>query len=458
MKAFLPWILGLAVLAGAAVVFYIPDVLAQPAAVAAVAGAVIVGVLLLRYETRFYPAVLLAFFWAGTGMPFQSAGTIGRWAMLAAAAVFGVAIAIRRGWMHFEIFHFLTGFAVTMAGASVYDSVNRSLAGPKAASLALLFLYCSVGLRLSFRGRERPFMEWVGATAEGVVWFTVVMYYLVGRPFWGNPNSLGAVMSVVIFPIVLWSTQTARTQMELYRRWAALAIAGYFVYQSGSRASIGSLILSSALLLWGLRRHRLLANGFILLVLLIPTVELLSPGRLGDIVTGVVYKQNGERDLLQSRRSVWNTTMAIIEKRPMLGSGFGTSVASNRLDSGGIALTSRSEEMEHGSSYLSMVAWLGLLGSVPFVLMLLTIGIRLSRAYAWMRSSGNAQHAIVPIAAVITAGLVNAVFEDWLLAVGYYLCIVFWTFTFLLVDLAPSRFAGAEWKWRQSHPLSVAAR
>ncbi len=34
----------------------------------------------------------------------------------------------------------------------------------------------------------------------------------------------------------------------------------------------------------------------------------------------------------------------------------------------------------------------------------------------------------------ILAGLVNAAFEDWMVAVGYYMCIIFWVLAFSLRD------------------------
>ncbi len=458
MKSALPWIIGALLLLVAFALVTNPDLAAQPALLGGIAGVVILGLLLLRYESRIYAAVLISFLWAGTFVPFQSAGTVGRWVVLAAAAVFGVILAVRRGWMKFEVFHFSAALAVIMAGASVYDSVNSSLAGPKAASLAMLFLYCSVGLRISFRSGEQLFMHRFALVCEGLVWFTAVQSFVLGRAFFGNPNSLGAVMSVVLFPVILWSTLTPAARPEVqWRRTASLLLAGYYVFQSGSRASIASLLVASTLLLWALRRHRLLANGFIALFLIVATVELFSPGRVEDVVTGVVYKQSGERDLLQSRRSVWNQTVAIIEKRPFLGSGFGTSVENAGFTKSGIATFSRSEEMEHGSSYLSMVAWLGLLGCLPFIALMAMLVSRMTRAYLWMRRTGNAYHAIVPITAVLTAALLNAVFEDWLLAVGYYLSIVFWTFAFLLMDLVPSRFFMVEPQARAQPPAAFAA-
>jgi hypothetical protein len=35
---------------------------------------------------------------------------------------------------------------------------------------------------------------------------------------------------------------------------------------------------------------------------------------------------------------------------------------------------------------------------------------------------------------VVLAGLVNAAFEDWLFAAGYYLCVLFWGLAFVLDD------------------------
>jgi hypothetical protein len=38
---------------------------------------------------------------------------------------------------------------------------------------------------------------------------------------------------------------------------------------------------------------------------------------------------------------------------------------------------------------------------------------------------------------VVIAGLVHGAFEDWMFAVGYHVCVFFWSIAFILVDLAP---------------------
>jgi len=79
-----------------------------------------------------------------------------------------------------------------------------------------------------------------------------------------------------------------------------------------------------------------------------------------------------------------------------------------------------------------------LLGVIPFFALVLLIVVKIIHVLAWMRRTGDVRHAAVPIAMVLTAGLVHAVFEDWLFAAGYYLCFFFWSYAFMLFDVAPA--------------------
>jgi hypothetical protein len=80
---------------------------------------------------------------------------------------------------------------------------------------------------------------------------------------------------------------------------------------------------------------------------------------------------------------------------------------------------------------------MGVLGAVPFVLLLLMVTRGVVRIYAWMRRTGSPYHYAIPFGLVATAGLVHAGFEDWLFAVGSYLCVFFWFAVFIFMDLVP---------------------
>ena len=104
-----------------------------------------------------------------------------------------------------------------------------------------------------------------------------------------------------------------------------------------------------------------------------------------------------------------------------------------------------------------MVQYVGLLGIVPFVALFGLVLIYIRRVCAYMWRTGDAGDYAIPLAFICVAGLINAAFEDWMVAVGYYLNVFFWTSVFLLADFQrplpakqaaparalPSRFAPA---------------
>ena len=152
-----------------------------------------------------------------------------------------------------------------------------------------------------------------------------------------------------------------------------------------------------------------------------------------------LYKGHPDTGVLSSRQSPWQKTVSVIREHPWFGSGFGTSPVSadQNLLTGKYASTA-SVAREHGNSYLAILEWVGLLGVVPFIFLLFFISLRIIRVLVWIRRTGDPRHAAAPLAVVLAAGLVHAVFEDWLFAVGYYLCVFFWSYAFVLFDLAPA--------------------
>ena len=61
--------------------------------------------------------------------------------------------------------------------------------------------------------------------------------------------------------------------------------------------------------------------------------------------------------------------------------------------------------------------------------------LNVRKVFSKVRVTGNAFLPAIPAAAVVLAGLVEAMFEDGLFAVGYYLCVLVWALAFILVDL-----------------------
>jgi hypothetical protein len=90
---------------------------------------------------------------------------------------------------------------------------------------------------------------------------------------------------------------------------------------------------------------------------------------------------------------------------------------------------------EHGSSYLALAEYMGMLGILPFVFLLILLMRATMRTLSWMHKARSSYHYAVPFALVTLAGLIHAAFEDWLFAPGSYICVFFWASAFLLIDL-----------------------
>jgi hypothetical protein len=76
----------------------------------------------------------------------------------------------------------------------------------------------------------------------------------------------------------------------------------------------------------------------------------------------------------------------------------------------------------------------GILGTLPCALLLLALLREIWRVFSWLRRTGEVNQPAVVAAAIILGGLVNAFFEDWMFAVGYYMSVIFWVIAFSLRD------------------------
>lgn len=399
---------------------------------------------LAHFESLFFPLLIGIFLWAGSVLPLSSVADSLRWLFLGVGAFGGLILWIRSSCArHFGVFHLVSFFCVMSALSSAAVSDAPKTAVLKVTSLFLLFLYAAAGCRLAIAGREKQFLAGLVLACEGVVYLTAVCYS-AGFNLFGNPNALGALVGVVAIPILLWDAVTGETRGLRLRRFVALILCGGLLYFSDSRASILGAAVALVLFTIAARHYRLLVQSVFFTLFVLTVMVVVTPSHADDFVASVtgriLYKDHlAEHDLLSSRLSPWAATLADVRRHPWLGSGFGTSDMGEfpHEAAHSSVYTAPGSNREHGSSYLAMAEYLGVLGIVPFAILLLTLIWRVIRAFAWVRTSANPRHPCVPFAMVIAAGLVHAGFEDWLFAVGSYLCVFFWVLAFSLQDLVP---------------------
>lgn len=399
---------------------------------------VLVGVL-WKFSQRFFPFLIFIFVAASTTLPLSSA----RWLILGAGALVGCVICWKDRLPPVGYFHWVALFCVLAAllSATAPDYPKQALL--KALSLLLLFLYGSFGARLAVAGRAEPFASGLVLGCEALVYLLAAAYFIFDFEFLGNPNSLGLVTGVVALPILLWGILLADRILVRRRRAFAFLLALLLLLSSYSRASIAAGAISCVLLCAILGRYRLLMKGCVAATLAAVVVVIIAPPQAqtqNSVGSAFLYKGHEGAGLFDSRKSVWGKTISTIREHPLLGTGFGTigTTFENGEVSGKFASSSLITR-EHGNSYLAILEGVGLLGGVPFLLLLSLVGINATRALARTRHTRDPHSLALAIAIVIVAGLVHAGFEDWLFAVGNYLCVFFWSLAFILVDLVPAR-------------------
>jgi O-antigen ligase len=292
-------------------------------------------------------------------------------------------------------------------------------------------------------GRENRFFEGLLWGCEIAVYATLACYFVLDLSVWGNPNSLGAAMSIGVFPVLLWGWLTSDAGVARWRRLAALLLCSYLVFFSSARAGMAAVIMVTLVFCLGLRQYRILLKAAGLSLCLVAATGMVAPTALyqsfANLKDAVLYKGHKEEGMLGSRRTPWERTAASIKEHPLFGTGYGTSPTGEDpgFDFGKFSSSSETAR-EHGSSYMTIAEWVGLLGVVPFVMLMGLTALNIGRVWVWMRKTANPYHYSIPLAMVLLAGFVHATFEDWLFAVGSYPCVYFWAFAFMLADFVPA--------------------
>jgi O-antigen ligase len=255
-------------------------------------------------------------------------------------------------------------------------------------------------------------------------------------------------MGVVAVPLLFWGWLTAEGKTRYRRMLFACLLGVGLLFFSQARAGILAASFSCCLTCVALRRYRLLIRGTVaflclaaLSLALLPAeeVEGLPERREASGLDNLLYKGHEDQGMLGSRLTPWDETFSVIQEHPWFGSGFGTSRARDADDIElGMYSTVSAAAREHGNSYLATLEGVGLLGIVPFLSLIIMLALKVGGVFAWLRRTANLRHYVVPVAMVLAAGLVHAAFEDWLFAVGYYLCVFFWVLAFTFLDFLPS--------------------
>jgi O-antigen ligase len=425
-----------------------PDYMSTPKMLGGIIAAQFLLAAVCRFRQAFFLALMIAFVWAGTNVPDQNVWLQGRWFVLGIGAVTGLAIYLKDQDHHFGIFHLVAAFCVLSATVSALVSAYAEESLLKAISLLLLFVYASSGARIAVPALEpEKFFRGLLLICEFLSYFTAVSYFVIHWEFYGTSNAYGAVMGVVVVPVLLWGVLTAQTVPSRRRFGFALLLGLLALMSSFARAAICAASVSCLAMCVSLRQYRLLAKGVAAAVVLAIAAVMFVPRHSEapeldgsqSVFDRFVFKGKPQQGAFGSRKGPWQQTWTVIKQHPWLGTGFGTSQTGEDLANVHIKFTGSHVDTrvvrEHGNSYLAIAEWVGVLGVIPFYSLVGLTLLNVRKVFSMMRLTGNVLLPSIPAAAIVLAGLVEAMFEDGLFAVGYYLCVLVWALAFILVDL-----------------------
>lgn len=405
-----------------------------------------------QYRRVFFPIVIIGFVLAGVDLPVGTFWTQARWAFLGMGAFAGSVLMLKHRGHRFGLFHAVAVFALLTALVSASVSRYPGVALLKVLSLFLLFLYAATGARLAVLGRENSFFNGLIMGCEVFVGANALLH-VVGIEAMGNPNSLGAIMGVACAPILFWGSLLGGKPFSVGHRWLTYTLCIYLAVASHARAGLAAALLSSGLLCIALRKYKMAVAGSLILMIVLAATAIFNPEALTTLTSTVVYKGADQQGVLASRESPWKAAVDNIREHPWFGTGLGTTAKGAEPEQEEPTRTSASTlnvTVENGSSYLAIVSGVGVLGVVPFAVLLVLLLAKTFQTIVWMRKTGSPLHPAVPLAMVMIAGIAHATFEDWMFAPGYYLCVFFWSLAFVLVDVtptAPARVPAFESRW-----------
>lgn len=199
--------------------------------------------------------------------------------------------------------------------------------------------------------------------------------------------------------------------LALYCAATITAIAG------GSRIAIVGLIVGSAIILafgW-MKGQRSLALGWLGLIVIIGTVSVATPSINSSIRHKTAWAIEAGSPF-SSRHDKWGGRLAEFQSAPLAGIGFSAQTVFNSpYDNEEKILSGNSPEP--GSSWLSLLAQTGILGTGLFLVFLIHVIIKLSR---------NPNPLLLAVFAFL---LLNGCCEGWLLYSSAVLFPIFWLST-----------------------------
>lgn len=216
----------------------------------------------------------------------------------------------------------------------------------------------------------------------------------------GNPNSYAAYLMLCVFPVILLLIKETRKKYKILYLLSACLIVSNIILTFSRNAIIG------------------LAIGCIILILLYSWKLIYAAGPLGAILLIIPQVrtrifQIGDKSQNTSRIKLWEAALMMFKEHPVKGVGNGNFITQyyyyiNRytwLKYGGL------EYYPCHNSYLKIASELGIIGTIPFLGMIVTMIVKVKRFISDVKDS-YFQHFYIGFFASLIAFLFMSISDN----------------------------------------------
>lgn len=363
----------------------------------------------------------------------------GRWLMLAACCITGLAIILRNKYPLKSNTAILALFLIGLFSILIsYESYYPIVSILKGLSLILLAccLLCVLSvINFQMSGEIRNKLIKVYVIMALVVVISNFLYYLYSpstsfilgrfRGWFTNPNGIGAMYGIFFIPLIY--SEVINDSRYLYKVsiFIMLILTTIHIVMSQSRAGILAAI--TGIIIFHFFRYKYI-NRLKVVFIIVTVISLLYTFTPNNVIQRYVYRNEPEVSG-SSRLLIWQDLLQNIEDRPWLGTGLG--VSDTGITGVDIVYKTGGYTQEKSNSYLAMLEELGVVGTSIFVLLVLLPLFRIM-VFTYRSNNETSHQTNAIFIAIVWAGLVNAMFEAWILSAGSIIALSFWIFLSLL--------------------------
>lgn len=186
---------------------------------------------------------------------------------------------------------------------------------------------------------------------------------------WLDPNFIGGFLAFMLMIVLSYLLYTKKLNQKILL-FIVIVILGTALFLTYSRS--GYIAFAAGLLVLGILKSRKLIIIGLLITVLGLSLSLRAQQRVGDLmqsITAFVTNSSTTADpTAQLRIQSWNQTLSLIQKRPILGSGYNT-LRYVKFNEGFVSETDIHSASGSDSSILTILATTGILGIIPFLLL-----------------------------------------------------------------------------------------